>query len=51
MGIKGITVVLIDKEKIGTDKFNRPIYEEKKYPLIMFLLLLQIPKTSRLQLI
>lgn len=30
MGIKGITVVLIDKEKIGTDKFNRPIYEEKK---------------------
>ena len=30
MGIKGITVVLIDKEKIGTDKFNRPIYKEKE---------------------
>lgn len=30
MGIQGINVVLIDKEKIGTDKFNRPIYQEKE---------------------
>ena len=28
--IKGITVYLIQKEKIGTDKFNAPIYEEKQ---------------------
>lgn len=26
--IKGIQVILYDKKEIGTDEFNRPIYEE-----------------------
>lgn len=28
MGIKGITVTLLEKTKIGVDTFNQPIYKE-----------------------
>lgn len=28
--IKGITVILYEKTQIGTDAFNRPIYDEKE---------------------
>lgn len=30
MAIKGITVILIDKVKTGTDPFDAPIYEDKE---------------------
>lgn len=33
MGIEGITVILVDKEKNGKDEFNRPIYIEKQIPV------------------
>lgn len=33
MTIKGITVILIDKIKIGTDPFDAPIYEDKEIPV------------------
>lgn len=28
--IKGITIILVDKVKTGTDPFNNPIYEEQE---------------------
>ena len=28
--IKGITVVLVTKVKVGTDEFNAPVYEQKE---------------------
>ena len=33
MAIKGMTVVLIDKVKTGTDPFDAPIYEDKEIPI------------------
>ncbi len=33
MAIKGMTVVLIDKVKTGTDPFDAPIYEDKEIPV------------------
>ena len=33
MEIKGITVILIDKVKTGTDPFDAPIYEDKEIPI------------------
>ena len=33
MAIKGITVILIDKVKTGTDPFDAPIYEDKEIPV------------------
>ena len=33
MAIKGITVVLIDKVKTGTDPFDAPIYEDVEIPV------------------
>lgn len=28
--IKGVPIILYEKEKVGTDQFNQPIYEEKE---------------------
>lgn len=28
--IKGVPIILCEKEKVGTDQFNQPIYEEKE---------------------
>lgn len=33
MGIRGITVILFDRVRIGTDEFNRPIFEEVPIPV------------------
>lgn len=31
--IKGMTVILVDKVKTGTDALNRPVYEEVEIPV------------------
>lgn len=28
--IKGVPIILYEKEKVGTDQFNQPIYKEKE---------------------
>ena len=31
--IRGITVILMEKEQTGKDEFNRPVYSEKEEPI------------------